>query len=63
MSEQSTSGTDLVDWECQNCGEFNKQPRNDPPTGACLWCGELVGWAIAEHDRSIHTGIDQEGSR
>ena len=52
-------GTDNVDWECQNCGEFNKQPRDDPPTGACLWCGDLVGWAIAEHDRSVDTGADR----
>lgn len=43
--------SETVDWECQNCGEFNRQPRDDPPTDACLWCDELVGWAIAEHDQ------------
>jgi len=45
--------TDNVDWECQNCGEYNRQPRNDPPTTACAWCEELVGWAIAKHDRVV----------
>lgn len=40
-----------VDWECQNCGDLNRRPRDDPPTEACLYCGELVGWVIAEHDR------------
>lgn len=40
-----------VDWECQNCGDYNRQPRDSPPTGECLYCNEHVGWAIAEHDR------------
>jgi len=56
MSDPSNN---VVDWVCQNCGEFNKQPQNDPPTKPCLWCGELVGWTIAEHDRSIETGAGQ----
>jgi hypothetical protein len=40
-----------VDWVCQSCGDYNRQPRNDPPRGACLACGEIVGWVIKEDDR------------
>lgn len=45
--------TENVDWECQNCGEYYRAPRDRGPQETyCGWCREEAMWEIADHDQT-----------
>lgn len=56
-----------VDWECQNCREYYRAPRNakrlcELPR-MCLWCRREVLWEIAPNDRDSEPDTEREGER